>query len=157
MKLQMSANMQQQRQMRAVASARSAPSMRVASRKSRAALKVLAKDYPTPAFYNAATFKEAEALSAKMRTAPRPAKPLKVVIAGAGLAGLSAAKYLSDAGHIPIVLEGRDVLGGKVGSPHQPEVANGRQRVSLSSCGSLGGSVTCRSMQRCFYHPVAYA
>jgi monoamine oxidase len=37
-----------------------------------------------------------------------------VVIIGAGLAGLSTAKYLSDAGHTPIVLEGRDVLGGKV-------------------------------------------
>ena len=31
-----------------------------------------------------------------------------------GLAGLSTAKYLADAGHIPIVLEARDVLGGKV-------------------------------------------
>ena len=39
---------------------------------------------------------------------------LKVVIAGAGLAGLSTAKYLVDAGHKPIVLESRDVLGGKV-------------------------------------------
>jgi 15-cis-phytoene desaturase len=156
MKLQMSANMQQQRQMRAVASARSAPSMRVATRKSRAALKVLAKDYPTPAFEDSATYKEAEALSAKMKTAPRPAKPLKVVIAGAGLAGLSAAKYLSDAGHIPIVLEGRDVLGGKVGSLHQPEVADGRQRVSLSTCEPFECSETRRSMRRRFYHAVAY-
>ena len=32
----------------------------------------------------------------------------------AGLAGLSTAKYLSDAGHEPILLEARDVLGGKV-------------------------------------------
>lgn len=31
-----------------------------------------------------------------------------------GLAGLSTAKYLADAGHKPIVLEARDVLGGKV-------------------------------------------
>lgn len=31
-----------------------------------------------------------------------------------GLAGLSTAKYLADAGHIPILLEARDVLGGKV-------------------------------------------
>ncbi len=36
------------------------------------------------------------------------------MIAGAGLAGLSTAKYLSDAGHVPIVLEARDLLGGKV-------------------------------------------
>ena len=39
---------------------------------------------------------------------------MKVAIAGAGLAGLSCAKYLADAGHTPIVLERRDVLGGKV-------------------------------------------
>ncbi|GAX84810.1 hypothetical protein CEUSTIGMA_g12231.t1 [Chlamydomonas eustigma] len=80
----------------------------------RCTLKIECKDYPTPDFKDAETFKEAAALSAKLRSYPRPAKPLKVVIAGAGLAGLSAAKYLSDAGHIPIVLEGRDVLGGKV-------------------------------------------
>jgi hypothetical protein len=80
----------------------------------RCALKIECRDYPTPDFKDAETFKEAAALSAKLRSSPRPAKPLKVVIAGAGLAGLSAAKYLSDAGHIPIVLEGRDVLGGKV-------------------------------------------
>jgi 15-cis-phytoene desaturase len=39
---------------------------------------------------------------------------MRVAIAGAGLAGLSCAKYLTDAGHQPIVLESRDVLGGKV-------------------------------------------
>jgi len=39
---------------------------------------------------------------------------MRVLIAGAGLAGLSCAKYLVDAGHTPIVLERRDVLGGKV-------------------------------------------
>ncbi len=39
---------------------------------------------------------------------------MRVIIAGAGLAGLSCAKYLVDAGHTPIVLERRDVLGGKV-------------------------------------------
>uniref|UniRef100_A0A7S0WQG3 Phytoene dehydrogenase n=1 Tax=Chlamydomonas leiostraca TaxID=1034604 RepID=A0A7S0WQG3_9CHLO len=78
------------------------------------AVRVLAKDYPRPDFTNADTYQDAQALSNKLRNAPRPAKPLKVVIAGAGLAGLSAAKYLSDAGHQPIVLEGRDVLGGKV-------------------------------------------
>jgi len=39
---------------------------------------------------------------------------MRVAIAGAGLAGLSCAKYLADAGHEPIVLEARDVLGGKV-------------------------------------------
>jgi len=39
---------------------------------------------------------------------------MRVAIAGAGLAGLSCAKYLVDEGHTPIVLERRDVLGGKV-------------------------------------------
>jgi 15-cis-phytoene desaturase len=39
---------------------------------------------------------------------------MRVAIAGAGLAGLSCAKYLVDSGHTPIVLERRDVLGGKV-------------------------------------------
>ncbi|MEB3161122.1 MAG: 15-cis-phytoene desaturase, partial [Synechocystis sp.] len=34
--------------------------------------------------------------------------------AGAGLAGLACAKYLADAGFTPIVLERRDVLGGKI-------------------------------------------
>ena len=39
---------------------------------------------------------------------------MRVAIAGAGLAGLSCAKYLADAGFTPIVLERRDVLGGKI-------------------------------------------
>lgn len=39
---------------------------------------------------------------------------MRVAIAGAGLAGLSCAKYLVDAGHTPIILESRDVLGGKI-------------------------------------------
>jgi 15-cis-phytoene desaturase len=39
---------------------------------------------------------------------------MRVAIAGAGLAGLSCAKYLVDAGHTPVVYERRDVLGGKV-------------------------------------------
>ncbi len=39
---------------------------------------------------------------------------MRVAIAGAGLAGLSCAKYLSDAGHTPVVVESRNVLGGKV-------------------------------------------
>jgi 15-cis-phytoene desaturase len=53
-------------------------------------------------------------LSTELKSAPKPERPLRVVIAGAGLAGLSTAKYLADAGHHPIVLEARDVLGGKV-------------------------------------------
>ena len=39
---------------------------------------------------------------------------MRVAIAGAGLAGLSCAKYLADAGHTTIVYEARNVLGGKI-------------------------------------------
>ncbi|MEM8809112.1 MAG: 15-cis-phytoene desaturase [Cyanobacteria bacterium P01_G01_bin.38] len=39
---------------------------------------------------------------------------MRVAIAGGGLAGLACAKYLVEAGHTPIVLESRDVLGGLV-------------------------------------------
>ncbi|ABX08090.1 15-cis-phytoene desaturase [Prochlorococcus marinus] len=39
---------------------------------------------------------------------------MRVVIAGAGLAGLSCAKYLCDQGHSPVVYEAREVLGGKI-------------------------------------------
>lgn len=46
---------------------------------------------------------------------------MRVAIAGAGLAGLSCAKYLVDAGHTPIVFERRDVLGGKVAAWQDPD------------------------------------
>ena len=62
-----------------------------------------------------ANYIEAAALSRKF-SAPRaaPERPKKVAIIGGGLSGLACAKYLADAGHKPIVLEARDVLGGKV-------------------------------------------
>jgi phytoene desaturase len=41
---------------------------------------------------------------------------MRILIAGAGLAGLAAAKYLSDAGHAVTLLEKRDRAGGKVSS-----------------------------------------
>nr|AHA43672.1 phytoene desaturase [Plagiochasma appendiculatum] len=83
-------------------------------RRGYSALEVTAIDYPRPDIDGTVNYLEAATLSAFLATARRPEKPLKVVIAGAGLAGLSTAKYIADAGHIPILLEARDVLGGKV-------------------------------------------
>lgn len=42
-------------------------------------------DIPRPELENSVNFLEAASLSASFRSAPRPAKPLKVVIAGAGM------------------------------------------------------------------------
>ncbi|XP_047341094.1 15-cis-phytoene desaturase, chloroplastic/chromoplastic [Impatiens glandulifera] len=77
-------------------------------------LKVVCIDYPRPEIDGAVNFLEAASLSSSFRSSTRPEKPLKIVIVGAGLAGLSTAKYLADAGHKPILLEARDVLGGKL-------------------------------------------
>ena len=60
-----------------------------------------------------ANYQEAKALSAKLAS-NEAAEPKRVVVVGGGLAGLSCAKYLADAGHVPVVLERGDVLGGKV-------------------------------------------
>lgn len=48
------------------------------------------------------------------RVIPEGGEKKTVAVIGAGLAGLSTAKYLVDAGFTPIVYEARDVLGGKV-------------------------------------------
>merc|ERR1740138_219808 len=77
------------------------------------------KDFPKPSqLENTIPYAEAKALSQKFqqrawRTAANSTKK-KVAIIGGGLSGMSAAKYLADAGHEPLVLEARDVLGGKV-------------------------------------------
>ncbi|XP_072977387.1 15-cis-phytoene desaturase, chloroplastic/chromoplastic [Typha angustifolia] len=77
-------------------------------------LKIVCMDIPRPQLENTVNFLEAAQFSSFFRNCSRPSKPLEVVIAGAGLAGLSTAKYLADAGHKPILLEARDVLGGKI-------------------------------------------
>ncbi|GKV28594.1 hypothetical protein SLEP1_g37617 [Rubroshorea leprosula] len=80
----------------------------------RGPLQVMCMDYPRPELDNTVNFLEATTLSSSFCPSPLPAKPLKVVIAGAALAGLSTAKYLADARHDPLLLEARDALGGKV-------------------------------------------
>ncbi|XP_020678245.2 15-cis-phytoene desaturase, chloroplastic/chromoplastic-like, partial [Dendrobium catenatum] len=94
---------------------------KVKSNSANGSMQVFCSDYPRPELENTINFLEAAKLSASFRDCMRPKKPLAVVIAGAGLAGLSTAKYLADAGHKPILLEARDVLGGKVHSYHVQE------------------------------------
>src|SRR5919197_3414545 len=56
---------------------------------------------------------ESEAKSAARRRARRPARA-DVVVVGAGLAGLSAARKIAAAGRSVVVLEARDRAGGRV-------------------------------------------
>lgn len=51
---------------------------------------------------------------APLKESAKAGDRVRVAVIGAGLAGLSCAKYLSDAGLVPTVYEARDVLGGKV-------------------------------------------
>lgn len=62
---------------------------------------------PIPDFTDEATHVEARANVEHLRNnLPRPDKPCRVIVMGGGLAGLSTAKHLVDAGHEPVVLEG---------------------------------------------------
>lgn len=74
----------------------------------------LMRDYPNPNLEDTENYKNAAISSQKFRNMAGFAPPKKVAIVGGGLSGLACAKYLVDAGHIPVVLEARDVLGGKV-------------------------------------------
>ena len=90
------------------------PSMATSTSRRRP-LRVVAEDFPQPAqIKNTDNYRDGEALSNKLRDLKGMGEKKKVVIVGGGLSGLACAKYLVDAGHEPIVLEGRDVLGGKV-------------------------------------------
>lgn len=53
-------------------------------RKHGSPLRVVCVDYPRPELDNTVNFLEAAYLSSTFRTSPRPTKPLKIVIAGAG-------------------------------------------------------------------------
>jgi 15-cis-phytoene desaturase len=59
-------------------------------------------------------WRDAAALSQKFRQESSTTPKKTVAIVGGGLSGLACAKYLSDAGHKPVVYEARNVLGGKV-------------------------------------------
>ena len=72
------------------------------------------KDYPTPNVFDTDNYREADKLSQKFSQLARQGDKKKVAIIGGGLSGLACGKYLADAGHTPVVLEARDVLGGKV-------------------------------------------
>ena len=74
------------------------------------------KDFPKPDIENTQIFRDAAQLSQKFRdmNGMSLSGPKSVAIIGGGLSGLACARYLVDAGHNPLVLEARDVLGGKV-------------------------------------------
>ena len=83
----------------------------------RSGMRVEAKDYPKPDNIDKTdNYRIASELSKRFATDLKAngTEKKRVVIVGGGLSGLACAKYLAEAGHEPIVLEARDVLGGKV-------------------------------------------
>nr|AUE44555.1 phytoene desaturase [Prymnesium parvum] len=71
-------------------------------------------DFPKPNVEDTDNYRAAQALSQKLSSLAWQGEKKSVAIIGGGLSGLACAKYLADAGHTPLVLEARDVLGGKV-------------------------------------------
>lgn len=71
-------------------------------------------DFPKPNLEDTDNYRIAQALSQKLSAAAWQGEKKSVAVIGGGLSGLACGKYLADAGHTPLVLEARDVLGGKV-------------------------------------------
>lgn len=71
-------------------------------------------DVSRPPLDSVGTHIEAQTNVQYLKELARSKEPQRVVVMGGGLAGLSTAKHLVDAGHKPIVLEARGLLGGKV-------------------------------------------
>jgi hypothetical protein len=107
-------------------------------------LRAVAQDYPKPNFEESQTFRDSADLTKWIQSAPRPQQPKRVAVIGAGLAGLSAAKYLTDAGHKPIVLEARDVLGGKARTSPYTCIGNTRGAVLSVRNAAIHATVCCR-------------
>jgi monoamine oxidase len=61
----------------------------------------------------------AAARLAGCQTRGAASRPETILVIGAGMAGISAARNLQDAGHTVIVLEGRDRIGGRVWTSRQ--------------------------------------
>lgn len=59
------------------------------------------------------------ALASKLQAAPAVTTPKRILIIGAGLAGLACARELSRQGHTPTVIEGRDRIGGRIWTSHR--------------------------------------
>ncbi len=84
---------------------------------------------PTPSrIRDTQNYQEAYSLSQKFMTDSESngdSTRKRVAIFGGGLSGLACAKYLSDAGHVPILFEARPILGGKVSAWRDPSSPNG--------------------------------
>src|SRR6476619_3277262 len=51
---------------------------------------------------------------------PHTPRPAKVIVLGAGMAGLTAAYELQRAGHEPIILEAQNRVGGRIKTLREP-------------------------------------
>jgi len=74
---------------------------------------------------------------------PKATKPQKVIVVGAGMAGLVAASELLRAGHDPIILEAQQRVGGRVQTLREPFTSGlyaeaGAMRVPQSHALTMG-------------------